>query len=145
MGRGVSFKDDDDYPTEDDDIAVSTDSYDRCLKGIQRLEDCIRRVDRHNELLKEKYGIDCESAGARPGLASPSADARAPITSHDLGVPRQTEIPWENSSPEAKSDLEKTIFDQLMNVANSIRYRHHSGKLQPRFLDSSDRGPRSHG
>ncbi|XP_017757439.1 PREDICTED: kinesin-like protein KIN-7I [Eufriesea mexicana] len=142
VGRRVSLKDDDDYPTEDDDIAVSTDSYDRCLKGIQRLEDCIRRVDRHNELLKEKYGIDCESAGARPGLASPSIDTRAPVTNQDLRIPRETETPSEDTSLKANDDLEKKIFDQLMSVANSIRYRH-SSKLQARLLDSSDCGSRS--
>lgn len=101
------------------------------MKGIQRLEDCIRRIDRHNELLKEKYGVDCESAGSRPDLANPSTDPHR-ASNHDddddddSKVLSGTREVGSRSSPSVagrKDDLERKIFDQLMNVANSIRYR----------------------
>lgn len=144
MGRRVSLNDTGDYLKEDDDI-VSTESYERCLKGIRGLEDCIRRVDRHNDLLREKYGVDCESASARLSLASPSTDPRAPVTD-DSSIPRRTDIPFVKTerftdsraeSRLADDDLKKRIFDQLMNVANSARYRN-SGKLQSRFSRRPD-------
>ncbi|PBC33875.1 hypothetical protein APICC_06804 [Apis cerana cerana] len=112
-------------------IDASTEiSYERCVKGIQRLEDCIRRIDRHNELLKEKYGVDCESAGSRPDLANPSTDPHR-ASNHDdddddSKVLSGTREVGSRSSPSVagrKDDLERKIFDQLMNVANSIRYR----------------------
>ncbi|XP_026671075.1 centromere-associated protein E-like isoform X1 [Ceratina calcarata] len=116
--RKVNSKEVTNHPEVDDDFVTSTESYERCLKGIQRLEDCIRRVDRHNELLKEKYGIDCESAGARLGLASPSMDPRVPI-SNDFESFDRTEF----AKQKEDDDLEKKIFTQLMNVANSICQR----------------------
>lgn len=103
-------------------------SYERCVKGIQRLEDCIRRIDRHNELLKEKYGVDCESAGSRPDLANPSTDLhRSSNDDEDDSkvVDGAREVGSKSSSSVAErkeDDLERKIFDQLMNVANSIRY-----------------------
>ncbi|KZC06263.1 Kinesin-like protein KIF16B [Dufourea novaeangliae] len=169
-GHKVSLKDDtdDEHLKGDDDIVVSTESYDQCLKGIQRLEDCIRRVDIHNEQLREKYGVNFESAGARLSLASPSTD-RAPATS-DFAIPgkRDTAIlrgdvsedtthpgfieyrPRSDSRSIDESvkatneddDLEKTIFDQLMNVANSTRCRSY-GKFQSRLTKPSDPKPRS--
>ncbi|KAG7204003.1 hypothetical protein KM043_001867 [Ampulex compressa] len=77
-GRRVSLKDDTDKDGKrEEDIDVPTESYERCIKGIRRLESCIRKVDRQNELLRERYGIDVESAGARFDLASPSTDLKA--------------------------------------------------------------------
>ncbi|KOC64676.1 Kinesin-like protein KIF16B [Habropoda laboriosa] len=141
MGRKVQRKDASDYQVEGDDIIVSTESYDRCLKGIQRLEDCIRRVDKHNELLQEKYSVDCESAGARSSLASPSLDPRVPTTNNDYGTYHETDVPLDEPSTitdhKEHDNLEKKIFDQLMNVANSIRYGN-SSKLQPRVPKLSD-------
>lgn len=107
------------------------------MKGIQRLEDCIRRIDRHNELLKEKYGVDCESAGARPDLAYPSTDPHRASTNddhHDSKVVGNgtKEVGSRSSSSVAegrKDDLERKIFDQLMNVANSVR-RSSNGLLE---------------
>ncbi|XP_076666110.1 uncharacterized protein LOC143367813 isoform X2 [Andrena cerasifolii] len=157
LGRRVSPKDDtDDYLRENDDIFVSTESYEECLRGMRRLEDCIRRADRHNELLREKYGVDCESAGARLSLASPSTDPAAPIAD-DTAIHRGTGVPHAETDQfidprlvdlrttdssggwSEKDDLEKRIFDQLMNAANSARYRS-SGKLQGRFSKPSDIG-----
>ncbi|CAL7951031.1 unnamed protein product [Xylocopa violacea] len=148
--RTANRKRDDDSkfqnPTEDVDVEVPTESYERCLKGIERLEDCIRRVDRHNELLREKYGVNCESAGARSSLASPSTDFRVPITSHEYEALDETGISLgkDSSVTEQKKedDLEKKIFDQLMNVANSISLRN-SNKYQTRATNLSDPGPRS--
>ncbi|XP_076234298.1 uncharacterized protein LOC143179125 [Calliopsis andreniformis] len=141
-GRRVSPKDTKDY--QDDDI-ISTESYERCLKGIQRLEDCIHRVNRHNDLLREKYGVDCESAGARLSLANPSTDPRAPLTD-EFSIPRRTDIPLARAEDlrdsRLEDDLEKRIFDQLMNVANSARCRS-SGRVQSRFCKLPDLGSRS--
>ncbi|XP_078035181.1 uncharacterized protein LOC144469125 [Augochlora pura] len=158
----VAVTDDADYLNSDEDIVVSTESYDRCLKGIQRLEDCIRRVDRHNELLRVKYGVNCGSAGARLGLASPSTD-RAPATSdfvvsggtkdassnimEDWTSPRFAEYSPRSSQRSTRTrneeeDLEKRIFDQLMNVANATTCST-STRLQNRFTRSTDRRPRS--
>nr|XP_031825324.1 centromere-associated protein E-like [Nomia melanderi] len=145
--RKIDFTDKtDDCPKEDDEIIVSTESYDRCLKGIQRLEDCIRRVDRHNELLRVKYGVNCGSAGARPSLASPSTD-RAPDSSSPRLFdyqPRSSPRPIDDSSvaKDEDEDLQKRIFDQLMNVANATSCRG-SSKLRSRFASLSDRRPRS--
>ncbi|XP_032668984.1 uncharacterized protein LOC116843067 [Odontomachus brunneus] len=61
---------------DDYDEVVRVESYDKCLKGIERLEACIDKVSEHNRLLRDKYGIDVESAGAKSGLASPSVDSR---------------------------------------------------------------------
>ncbi|XP_076657031.1 uncharacterized protein LOC143361488 [Halictus rubicundus] len=157
----VLATDDADYLENDEDIVVSTESYDRCLNGIQRLEDCIRRVDRHNELLRVKYGVNCGSAGARPSLASPSTD-RTPVTSdfvvcdrrednsnmiEDWTSPRFADYHPKPSQQPIKSqnvddDLEKRIFDQLMNVANATSCRA-SSRLQNRFSKTLDHRPRS--
>ncbi|XP_076283132.1 uncharacterized protein LOC143210285 isoform X2 [Lasioglossum baleicum] len=157
----VFVTDDADYPESDEDIVVSTESYDRCLNGIQRLEDCIRRVDRHNELLRVKYGVNCGSAGARLSLANPSTD-RAPMTSEfvvsdrrednsnvieDWTSPTFTDYHPKPSQQSAKSqnvddDLEKRIFDQLMNVANATSCRA-SSRLQNRFSKTPDHRTRS--
>ncbi|CAK9813424.1 Kinesin-like protein KIF16B [Anthophora quadrimaculata] len=145
----VPPKDTSDSQIEIDDIIISTESYDRCMKGIQRLEDCIRRVDKHNELLKEKYGVDCESTGARSSLASPSLDPRVPATNNVFEVYHETDIPMEERSDivEQSDDdnLEKKIFDQLMNVANSIRYGN-TNTLQarlPKLTESTSRSSSS--
>ncbi|XP_076755099.1 uncharacterized protein LOC143425915 [Xylocopa sonorina] len=129
--------------TEDVDVEVPMESYARCLKGIERLEDCIRRVDTHNELLREKYGVNCESAGARSSLASPSTDFRVPITSHEheaLGISLENGPTVREQRKE--DDLEKKIFDQLMNVANSISLRN-SNKYQTRVTNLSDSVPKT--
>lgn len=105
------------------------------MKGIQRLEDCIRRIDRHNELLKEKYGVNCESAGARPDLAYPSTDPHRASTNHDhhdskvVGNGTREVGSRGSSSVAEEDDLERKIFDQLMNVANSVRRRRSSNGL----------------
>lgn len=77
-GRKVSLKDDTDkYLQPDNDEVVGVESYMKCLKGIERLEACIDKVSKHNQVLRDKYGIDVESAGAKSSLASPSVDSKA--------------------------------------------------------------------
>ncbi|XP_076165426.1 uncharacterized protein LOC143145692 [Ptiloglossa arizonensis] len=141
--RKPTSKDNTEVPTkETDDLVVSAESYERCLKGIRRLEGCIRRVDEHNELLREKYGVDCESAGARPGLASPSTDSRALAASNDFTISRGRDVPLVDLSSDGSADrrngedddLEKSIFDQLMNAVNSTRCRS-SAESRNRFSE----------
>lgn len=75
-GRKVSLKDNTDkYLQPDNDEAVAVESYMKCLKGIERLEACIDKVSKHNQVLRDKYGSDIESAGAKSSLASPSVDS----------------------------------------------------------------------
>lgn len=77
QGRRVSLKDDTDkYLQPDNDKVVAVESYVKCLKGIERLEACIDKVSKHNQVLRDKYGIDVESAGAKSTLASPSVDSK---------------------------------------------------------------------
>ncbi|KAL0115025.1 hypothetical protein PUN28_010526 [Cardiocondyla obscurior] len=75
--RGRKVKDDiDKYLLPDNDKTVAVESYAKCLKGIERLEACIDKVSKHNQVLRDKYGIDVESAGAKSNLANPSIDSR---------------------------------------------------------------------
>nr|XP_034177665.1 kinesin-related protein 8-like isoform X1 [Osmia lignaria] len=156
-GRRVSLKEDTDDPPSNDDIVLSTESYERCLKGIQRLEECIRRVDKHNELLREKYGVDCESAGARLSLASPSTDPRVPTTSNEFTIPPNTDDLYDQPSnvteqlanprlteSSQENDLEKRIFDQLMNVANSVRCGTSSKHRLSKSIGSRSQSPGSY-
>lgn len=77
QGRRVSLKDDTDkYLQPDNDKVVAVESYVKCLKGIERLEACIDKVSKHNQVLRDKYGIDVESAGAKSTLASSSVDSK---------------------------------------------------------------------
>lgn len=85
-GRKVSLKDDtNDYLRQDKGVAV--ESYVKCLKGIERLEACIDKADKHNQILRDRYGIDVESAGAKSSLASLSVDSE--MSSFKDGVIRQ--------------------------------------------------------
>lgn len=87
-----SDKDDDD---DDYDEVVRVESYDKCLKGIERLEACIDKVSEHNRLLRDKYGIDVESAGAKSGLANPSVDSKRTfaVSKDDTICQREDVIP----------------------------------------------------
>ncbi|XP_046817303.1 kinesin-related protein 4-like isoform X2 [Vespa crabro] len=60
---------------EETDVIVATESFKKCLESIERLENCIEKTNKHNEYLREKYGIVVESAGAKSGLASSSIDS----------------------------------------------------------------------
>ncbi|XP_020289995.1 centromere-associated protein E-like isoform X2 [Pseudomyrmex gracilis] len=76
-GRKVSLKDDTDKylkPSKDDIVAA--ESYEKCIRGIERLEACIDRVSKHNQVLQDRYSISVESAGAKSGLAKSSIDSK---------------------------------------------------------------------
>ncbi|XP_012523091.1 centromere-associated protein E isoform X2 [Monomorium pharaonis] len=76
-GRRVSLKDDTDkYLQPNNDEIAAVESYVKCLQGIERLEACIDKVSKHNQVLRDRYGIDIESAGAKSNLASPSVDSK---------------------------------------------------------------------
>lgn len=76
-GRKVSLKDDTDkYLQPNENEIISIDSYEKYLRGIERLEACIDKVGRHNQILRDRYGIDVESAGAKLNLANPSTDSK---------------------------------------------------------------------
>ncbi|XP_043255373.1 uncharacterized protein LOC122399068 isoform X1 [Colletes gigas] len=152
VGRRGSLKNDTDiFSKETDDVAISTESYEKCLKGIQRLEGCIRRVDRHNELLREKYGVDWESAGAKLGLANPSIDTRTPTASNEFLISRETDVPFvskdlagsrlvdlsDGGLGDENDIFENRIFHRSMNAANSTHYPSF-GKLPNRFFQLSD-------
>ncbi|KYM96495.1 Kinesin-like protein KIF16B [Cyphomyrmex costatus] len=84
-GRKVSLKDDTDkYLQSDNDEIVAIESYVKCLKGIERLEACIDNVNKHNQVLRDRYGIDVESAGAKLSLASSSVDSKMSSISDDV-------------------------------------------------------------
>lgn len=80
-GRKVSLKDDTDKylrPYKDEDVTV--ESYEKYLKGIERLEACIDKIGRHNQVLRDRYDLDVESAGAKLNLASSSTDSEDKAT-----------------------------------------------------------------
>ncbi|KMR04535.1 kinesin-like protein kif16b protein [Lasius niger] len=85
-GRKVNLKDDTDEYSRQDEV-VPVESYVKCLKGIERLEACIDKVGKHNQILRDRYGIDVESAGAKSSLASLSVDSE--MSSVKDGVIRQ--------------------------------------------------------
>ncbi|EFN65920.1 Kinesin-like protein KIF16B [Camponotus floridanus] len=70
----VNLKDDTDEHLQQDEVVV-VESYEKCLKGIERLEACIDKVSKHNLILRDRYGIEVESAGAKSSLACPSIDS----------------------------------------------------------------------
>lgn len=72
--RKVNLKDDTDEHLQQDKVVV-VESYEKCLKGIERLEACIDKVSKHNLILRDRYGIEVESTGAKSSLASPSIDS----------------------------------------------------------------------
>ncbi|XP_011149390.2 uncharacterized protein LOC105189157 [Harpegnathos saltator] len=105
-------------PDEDDDNVVPVESYEtykRCLKGIERLEACIDKVGEHNQFLRDKYGIDVESAGAKSGLASPSVDSRRTFAV---------------TKDEAARQREGAISEDDVNLSSS-------SKISPAFLSSN--------
>lgn len=178
----------------DDDEITPVESYEKCLKGIERLEACIDKVSEHNQLLRNKYGIDVESAGAKSGLASPSIDSKRTfavskddttrqredaITEDDVNASspskisspflssnradvakpsdlnereRQEAVEVDKGDPNEKNndlvsqdDLERRIFDQLMDAADSSSQWHWSLRTprQKRLWKISDPRARS--
>lgn len=68
-GHRVSLKDDTDQYLNDEEFEVPTKAYQKCLQGIEKLEQCIGKVKDHEICLKEKYGIGVDPAGAKSSLA----------------------------------------------------------------------------
>ncbi|KAL6444822.1 hypothetical protein ACFW04_002097 [Cataglyphis niger] len=121
-GRKVSLKDDtDEYLQAKDEVAV--ESYVKCLKGIERLEACIDKVSKHNQILRDKYGIDIESADAKSSLASLSVDSE--MSSVEDGViirDRQCDnVIFKNNVKSCdKSNLSRNFLPFLSSIQSDI-------------------------
>ena len=74
-GQRVSLKDDTDQYFKEEEIVIPTKAYEKCLEGIEKLEECIGRAKDHDSYLRDKYGIGIESAGAKPGLVTSNQDS----------------------------------------------------------------------
>lgn len=130
QGCRVSLRDDTDQYLKQDEFQVPVDSYNNCLRGIAKLENCIERAVRHDRLLLDKYGIRLESATASFSLVDPGKDSTAkedlpnPVdlasSVEDLGLTDEDE---EESRSKADADLEASIFEHLMDSANHRRRR----------------------
>lgn len=73
-GQRASSRDNTDLLSDQNGTAIK--SYEKCLKSVERLEACIDKVGRHNQVLRNRYGIDVESAGAKSSLACPSIGSK---------------------------------------------------------------------
>ncbi|XP_033218346.1 centromere-associated protein E-like [Belonocnema kinseyi] len=73
-GHRVSLKDDTDQYLNDEEFEVPNKAYQKCLQGIEKLEQCIGKVKDHETCLKQKYGIGVEPAGAKSSLAISNQD-----------------------------------------------------------------------
>ena len=81
-GHKVSLKDDTDQYLNDGDFEVPTKAYQKCLQGLEKLEQCIGKVKDHETCLKKKYGIGVEPAGAKSGLATSNQDPMTGLDHH---------------------------------------------------------------
>jgi len=81
-GRRASPRDD---GVDSRENGIAAESYEKCLRSIERLETCIDKVNRHNRVLRDRYGIDVESTGAKSSLACSSVDSRIPVAISDSG------------------------------------------------------------
>ncbi|XP_024938872.1 uncharacterized protein LOC107265876 isoform X2 [Cephus cinctus] len=147
-GRKVSLRDDTDEFLKDEDFEIPTESYENCLRGIERLESCIERTERHDKLLHEKYGIKIESSDTKSGLVESSTDSTGPSLGRssttrnlDLPITRESkpfnmeesdcndkynyildnESRINNNFNKNLDDLEERIFNHLMDAANPDR------------------------
>jgi len=85
-GRRASPRDDEVDPCHSHENGIAAESYEKCLRSIERLEACIDKVNRHNQVLRDRYGIDVESTGAKSSLAYPSIDSRMPVAIDDGAI-----------------------------------------------------------
>lgn len=117
-GRKVSLKDDTDEYLQQDEVAV--ESYVKCLKGIERLEACIDKVSKHNQILRDRYGIDVESADAKSSLASLSVDSE--MSSVEDGMIRQCDnvISENNVDSCDKSNLSRIPLPFLSSIQTDV-------------------------
>lgn len=84
--RGCRTRDD---PQSGSGQNGAIESYDKCLRSIERLEACIGKVGRHDQVLRDRYGIDVESAGAKSNLACSSVDSRTSVAIDDGAIRRK--------------------------------------------------------
>lgn len=79
-GRRINLDDEADKSVksddEDGDLDFNVQSYDECLRSMDRLEECLARVKRHDEILRDTYGIGKDgSTEAKLDLAKFSIDS----------------------------------------------------------------------
>ena len=78
-GRRISLDDDtdQDVQSDNDDLELNVESYEKCLRSMDRLEECLTKVKRHDAVLRDSYGIGMgKSSGAKLDLAKSSTDFR---------------------------------------------------------------------
>jgi hypothetical protein len=85
-GRRAGPRDDEVDPCHSRKNGIAAESYEKCLRSIERLESCIDKVNRHNQVLRDRYGIDVESTGAKLSLAYPSVDSKMPVVIDDGAI-----------------------------------------------------------
>ncbi|XP_067211353.1 uncharacterized protein [Linepithema humile] len=90
-GRKISLKNDIDKYLQPYEDEIAVESYEKCLRGIERLEACIDKTNKHNQILRDRYGIGVESAGAKSSLASPSVDSRVSSV-NDSAIRRRGDV-----------------------------------------------------
>lgn len=120
----MSLRDDTEkYFQPDNDEVVAAESYVKCLKGIERLEVCIDKVSKHNQVLQDRYGIDVESAGAKSSLASPSVDSK--ISSiNDSAIHQYMNAVSENDAENYdESSLSRISLPLLSSTRNDVTKR----------------------
>ncbi|XP_018357799.1 PREDICTED: centromere-associated protein E-like [Trachymyrmex cornetzi] len=123
-GRKVSLKDDTDkYLLPDNDEIVAIESYVKCLKGIERLEACINNVNKHNQVLRDRYGIDVESAGAKFSLASSSVDSKVSSISDDAIHQCENAVSENDAENCDESNLSRISLPLLSSTRTDIAKR----------------------
>ncbi|XP_018300139.1 centromere-associated protein E [Mycetomoellerius zeteki] len=123
-GCKVSLKDDTDkYLLPDNDEIVAIESYVKCMKGIERLEACIDNVNKHNQVLRDRYGIDVESSGAKLSLASSSVDSKVSSISDDA-IHQCGNLISENDAENCdKSNLSRISLPLLSSTRTDVAKR----------------------
>ncbi|XP_046740496.1 uncharacterized protein LOC124407927 [Diprion similis] len=125
QGRRVSLKDDTDEYLKQEEFNVPIDSYRNCLRGIEKLENCIENAVQHDKFLFEKYGLSLESAATSFNLVD---SGQTPFhrpehlssSFEELACVSDEETP--SSSPKKlSSDVETRIFQQLMEATSPRR------------------------
>ncbi|KAK2584229.1 hypothetical protein KPH14_006644 [Odynerus spinipes] len=102
-----------DEPSKENDPIPPTESFQKCLQVLERLENCIRKTNEHDRYLREKYGIVVESTAAKSGLASSSIDSGTNakmfhnFIQKDRFVSSRKEFPVRSEAPDCFS---KEIF-----------------------------------
>ncbi|KAG5313705.1 KI16B protein, partial [Acromyrmex insinuator] len=123
-GRKANLKDDTDkYLLPDNDEIVAIESYVKCLKGIERLEACIDNVNKHNQVLRDRYGIDVESAGAKFSLASSSVDSKVSNISDDAIHQCENAVSENNAKNCDESNLSRISLPLLSSTRTDVAKR----------------------